>query len=115
MGEADQSVLFTKRLDYEQPVFCWLEKNATERYDIVIEIGANVGLYTVFLDALIRRNPVSRLRTLVGTNESLESYWECADMTRACGIPGVAVLQYAPEHDRQTSDSPALGDGRLEA
>jgi hypothetical protein len=42
LGEFDQAVLFKKRLDYETPVFCWLERNAVA-YDLVIEIGANVG------------------------------------------------------------------------
>ncbi len=39
LGEFDQAVLFKMRLDYETPIFCWLERNAVE-YDLVIEIGA---------------------------------------------------------------------------
>ena len=38
LGEFDQVVSFKKRLDYETPVFCWLERNAVD-YGLVIEIG----------------------------------------------------------------------------
>ena len=48
LGEFDQVVSFKKRLDYETPVFCWLERNAVD-YDLVIEIGANIGVYSVQL------------------------------------------------------------------
>jgi len=48
LGEFDQAVSFKKRLDYETPVFCWLERNAVD-YDLVIEIGANIGVYSVQL------------------------------------------------------------------
>ena len=48
LGKFDQAVLFKKRLDYETTVFCWLERNAVD-YDLVIEIGANIGVYSVQL------------------------------------------------------------------
>src|SRR5439155_8628652 len=46
LGEFDQEVLFYKRLPYESSVFCWLEQHAADSYDAVIEIGANVGVYS---------------------------------------------------------------------
>ena len=48
LGEPDQAALFTKALDYARPVFCWLEQNPATSYDLVIEIGASVGIYSVF-------------------------------------------------------------------
>src|SRR5207237_10347053 len=54
LGEFDQAALFTKKIDYEEPVFEWLAAQVTSNYDLVIEIGANVGVYTAFLDRLIR-------------------------------------------------------------
>jgi hypothetical protein len=56
-----ESVLFKKRLDYETPVFRWLEQNVLE-YDLVIDIWANIGVYSVFLDALIKSRPEARLQ-----------------------------------------------------
>lgn len=55
-GEA----LFCRDFSYEPALVRWLEANAAARYDLVIEIGANVGIYTVFLDALYRSAPLPR-------------------------------------------------------
>ena len=53
LGEFDGDALFINELQYEKPVFIWLEKNCSERYDLVIEIGANAGVYTCFLGKLL--------------------------------------------------------------
>jgi FkbM family methyltransferase len=45
-----------------------------ECYDVVIEIGANVGVYSVFFDALIKANPNSRLRKVIAFEPALEPY-----------------------------------------
>jgi FkbM family methyltransferase len=55
LGEFDGAALFDRELDYERPVFRWLEAYAGARYDAVVEIGANVGVYSVFFDALAKR------------------------------------------------------------
>jgi FkbM family methyltransferase len=52
-------VLFNRQFDYEAPVVRWLESNLTATYRQVIEIGANVGIYTVFLDALYRQDKMT--------------------------------------------------------
>lgn len=72
--EFDQAVLFRKRLDYEAEVFRWLEREAVDRYDAVIEIGANVGAYSVFFDALIKARRRCRLQTIVSFEPSLEAF-----------------------------------------
>jgi FkbM family methyltransferase len=56
LGEFDEQALFSRQLDYEPATFAWLERAAAS-YDLIIEIGANVGVFTVFLDALRRRRP----------------------------------------------------------
>lgn len=50
----EAEVLFSKKFGYEPALVHWLEANVVANYDLVIEIGANVGIYTVFLDALYR-------------------------------------------------------------
>lgn len=50
----EAEVLFSKTFGYEPALVRWLEANVVANYDLVIEIGANVGIYTVFLDALYR-------------------------------------------------------------
>jgi FkbM family methyltransferase len=74
LGEFDQSALFRKQLDYEAPVFAWLADCALNEYEEIIEIGANIGIYTVFLDALIRNAPNSRLRKIIAFEPSQMPY-----------------------------------------
>jgi FkbM family methyltransferase len=74
LGEFDQAVLFGRRLGYEAEVFNWLEREAADHYDAVIEIGANVGVYSVFFDALIKARPSCRLQTVASFEPSLEAF-----------------------------------------
>jgi FkbM family methyltransferase len=74
LGEFDQAVLFRRKLDYEADVFCWLEREAADHYDAVIEIGANVGVYSVFFDALIKARPGCRLQTVVSFEPSSKAF-----------------------------------------
>jgi FkbM family methyltransferase len=46
-GEFDFYALGMRELKYEENVFSYL-KSANKKYDAIIEIGANVGIYTVF-------------------------------------------------------------------
>jgi FkbM family methyltransferase len=46
-GEFDLATLLHSRLDYERPLFAWLEQNLAA-YETVLEVGANVGVFTVF-------------------------------------------------------------------
>jgi FkbM family methyltransferase len=55
-------------------VFSWLERHAVRRYDAVIDIGANVGLYSLFFDALIQRAPAGRLRCVYAFEPSRIAY-----------------------------------------
>src|SRR5262249_11218158 len=88
-------VLFGRRLNYEQPVFCWLEQNVNEHYDAVIEIGANVGVYSVFFDALIKANPDSRLRTVIAFEPALEPYTRLLENLKANGAALVLPFRTA--------------------
>lgn len=76
-GEFDQEALFLSALEYEVPVMRWLEDNVGMTYDLVIEIGANAGLYTTFFDALMKAAPVfpdGRERRIVSFEPSGEAY-----------------------------------------
>jgi len=44
LGEFDEAALWSRRLGYEDAAFLWLESNTADRYDIIVEIGANVGV-----------------------------------------------------------------------
>lgn len=50
LGEGDFKAHLFNRLDYEPEVFQWLKDR---RYDCVVEIGANVGLFTAFFSKLV--------------------------------------------------------------
>ena len=52
VGEFDFNALFSKDLDYESELFALLSKRIS-KYDAVIEIGANVGVYTSFFSVLL--------------------------------------------------------------
>jgi FkbM family methyltransferase len=74
LGEFDQAALFRRGLDYEKPVFAWLERNAVRRYQAIVEIGANVGVYSVFFDALIKDQPGGALRHVYVFEPSCRAY-----------------------------------------
>jgi len=55
VGEFDMVALFSKELRYEPEVFGIIETRI-DNYDAVVEIGANVGIFTVFIASLLRAN-----------------------------------------------------------
>lgn len=69
-GEFDQQALFIRQMPYERAVFRWLEREAPKRYDRVIEIGANVGIYSIFFNALCGL----RLKDVIAFEPSLEAF-----------------------------------------
>jgi FkbM family methyltransferase len=48
--EFDLAILLTPVLSYEREVFAWLESRVGE-FDVIVEIGANVGVFTAFFGA----------------------------------------------------------------
>ncbi len=93
LGEFDEAGLFAKQLGYEDGCFKWLEINASENYDLVIEIGANVGVFTVFFDALARRG--SRLRRVIAFEPSREAYGRLLSNLKANGATTVVPFNAA--------------------
>jgi FkbM family methyltransferase len=53
-GEIGIESLFAKTWGYEPSSYRWIEAHASD-FDAVIEIGANIGVFTVFFDYLARR------------------------------------------------------------
>lgn len=76
-GEQDFSVLLDRRLDYERPIFDWLERELGG-YDTVVEVGANVGVFTVFMAAYKRDKGLGRPR-IVSFEPSREAYARLLD------------------------------------
>ena len=74
IGEFDEGALFFRKLEYEASVFRWLSENAPDQYDTVIEVGANVGVYTCFFDSLIRAEPHMRLKQVFAFEPSQEAF-----------------------------------------
>jgi len=95
LGEFDDQALFTSRLEYETEVFAWLEHNAAQTYDLIVEIGANVGIYTVFLDALFRRSPPGGTPRIVSFEPSPEAYRRLVENLRANDARFVAAYHAA--------------------
>jgi FkbM family methyltransferase len=94
LGEFDQAALFRSRLDYEGSGFTWLERHAPDRYDAVIDIGANVGIYSIFFNALIAHAPASRLRKVYAFEPSRTAYFRLLanlEANDACSVEAFAV------------------------
>jgi FkbM family methyltransferase len=78
----DLHALLSRRSSYEEPLVAWLETRVAS-YDTIIEIGANVGVFTTFFGVLLRqagrggrvyafepsRTAFGRLLTNVAANE----------------------------------------------
>jgi FkbM family methyltransferase len=75
LGEFDESALFSRRFDdpCDNACFRWLETYAGREYEAVMDIGANVGLYSIFFDRLSRQ-PGSRLREIFSFEPAREPY-----------------------------------------
>jgi FkbM family methyltransferase len=95
LGEFDQAALFARELDYEAPVFTWLAEYARSGCDRIIEIGANVGIYTVFLDALISSMPGSRLNRVIAFEPSRRAYTRLLENLSYNNTQHVDVFQAA--------------------
>ena len=48
LGEFDEAGLFAKQLGYEDASFKWLDANAPDSYDLIIEIGASLACLQFF-------------------------------------------------------------------
>ena len=89
LGEFDEHALYSRHIDYERAVFRWLEPQASQ-YDLIVEIGANVGIYTVFFDTLRRRRP-EREQLIVSFEPSPEAYRRLQRNLRINGVTTKAV------------------------
>ena len=93
-GEFDEQALYSRRLDYEPAVFDWLEQRASD-YDLILEIGANVGVYSIFLDALARRRPAERPLRVVAYEPPSSAYQRLQENLAANGACSVTAFQAA--------------------
>jgi len=94
-NEFDQEALFLNALEYEVPVFRWLEANAATTYDLVLEIGANAGLYTVFFDALFKGGSGPTRRRIVSFEPAPEPYRRLIANMAANDVQHVVAYQAA--------------------
>ena len=73
LGAIDEDALFLRRLTYEASAFRWLECHVAKHYDTIIEIGANVGIYSIFFDRLSKQSG-ARLKRIISFEPSQEAY-----------------------------------------
>jgi FkbM family methyltransferase len=107
LGEFDQDALFMRRLGYEASTFRWLENHAAKSYDAIIEIGANVGIFSIFFDKLSRQ-PGARLKRIVSFEPSPEAYRRLTANLNANACSNVAAYPVAvgAESGFQTFNEP---------
>jgi FkbM family methyltransferase len=117
IGSLTWEALFQRRLSYERPVFSWLETAAIDHYDAVVEIGANVGLYTVFLRVLTQRAGNHRLRRVISFEPSATAFAQLAENLACNGLTAADAfpLAVAAQSGFQTLYEPAghLTNGSL--
>ena len=82
IGEFDLEALFSRELSYEREVFGLLERRIAG-YDTIIEIGANVGAFTVFLSALTRHRPEVRIVAFEPSRNAFHRLHENLRLNRA--------------------------------
>jgi FkbM family methyltransferase len=91
-GEFDFEALFERQLSYEREVFAYLESRM-DRYDAVLEIGANVGVFTLFFaEALRRRGPTRRVFAF---EPSVEAFSRLLENLRQNEIANVSAFNCA--------------------
>lgn len=72
IGEFDQEVLVSKSLTYEPGCLSWIEENA-HSFDAIVEIGANVGVFTLLFDRACHA-PESRTKAVFAFEPSRCAY-----------------------------------------
>ncbi len=81
--EFDIEAVLGGQLSYEPEVFAFLDKVATS-YDTVIEIGANVGIFTVYFSKrLMTENPNARIFAFEPSNEAYKRLRENLELNGA--------------------------------
>lgn len=93
IGEFDQESAFSKAISYEPEMFAWLKEKVPGRYDQVIEVGSNVGVFTCFLGALKRQ--LSLDLHIHAFEPSAEAYWRLLGNLRANGFHDVRAFNLA--------------------
>ncbi len=94
--EFDLSVLVTPELSYEREVFTWLESRVAN-FDVIVEIGANVGVFTVFFGA--RLLAAGRRDAQVFAFEpSTRAFHRLIENIAANHLPNVTALNVAVGH-----------------
>lgn len=94
-NEFDQEALFLSALEYEEPVFRWLEANVAATYDLIVEIGANAGLYTVFFDTLLKVAASAPRCRIVSFEPAPEAYRRLVANMAANKVQHVVAYQAA--------------------
>jgi FkbM family methyltransferase len=85
--EFDFRAQFDRKLNYEREVFEWLR---TRQYTTIVEIGANVGVYSIFLSSLLK--PGGKV---LAFEPSVEAFRRLLENLRVNGITNVQPFQCA--------------------
>jgi FkbM family methyltransferase len=93
LGEFDAEALFRREITYESSVFQVLGSRIPT-YDTIIEIGANVGVFTLFFATLFQRHGKS-LDRIFCFEPSDEAYWRLQTNLKLNGFQAVQALKCA--------------------
>ena len=93
LGQDDGDALWFRKMPYEAGVASWVGARVANDYDVVIEIGANVGLYTCLLGILAKGQ--SRLKRVYAFEPSVEAFRRLQVNLESNKLLGVVTFQAA--------------------
>lgn len=95
LQESDRAALFHERLNEDPRIFTWLEQHGAHRYDAFIDIGANVGFYSVFMSAVMRHAPGGKLKRIYAFEPDLTNFRRLLTNLEINGAQGVDAFALA--------------------
>lgn len=93
LGQDDGDVLWFREMPYELGVASWVGTNVASAYDVVIEIGANVGLYTCLFGSLASEG--SRLKRVYAFEPDADAFQLLRGNLSCNAIKDVSTFQVA--------------------
>ncbi|NJK58984.1 MAG: FkbM family methyltransferase [Oscillatoriales cyanobacterium SM2_1_8] len=90
-GEFDFEVMFSQNIRYETEVFNVLASRLS-KYDLIVEIGANVGIFTVFFGRYIQKNNLDC--RVYAFEPSCEAFFRLQQNVRANQLKNIQIFNF---------------------